>query len=216
MIHLQPHASASFDQGLATLFSQLDAMRDHLVKLSAYIRSMLGGSALDINDVRAIEQEINALEYAIDQQVIHILSHYSPMAGELRLVLAAVKVASACERAADQLKNTAKRLGKLEGLATHSSNGPLAILVDQVTQQIGDVLDHLDALDDEKMARILAEREAIHASYKQALAQLESSEHSVQLAFIWRNIERVSELMYDIAKIGYAAVHNRKYVKPGL
>jgi phosphate transport system protein len=216
MIHLQPHASASFDQGLETLFSQLEAMRDHLLQLSGHIRSILGGASLDLNAVRAIEQEINALEYAIDQQVIHILSRYSPMADELRLVLAAIKVASACERAADQLKNTAKRLGRIEGVATHSSNGPLAILVDQVTQQIGDVLDHLDALDDEKMARILAEREAIHASYKQALTQLPQTEQAVELAFIWRNIERVSELMYDIAKIAYAAVHGRKYVKLGL
>jgi phosphate transport system protein len=214
MIHLQPHASATFDQDLTRLFGQLDTMRTHLLRSISLIRGVLGGGTLDLNEVRAIEREINALEFAIDQQVIHILSRFSPMAGELRLVLAIVKIASACERAADKLKNTAKRLARIEGIVSHAGHAPLATLLDQVAQQLGDVFDTLDALDDESMLRILTAREAIHTSYKQALSQLEQAPHTVELAFIWRNIERVSELTYDIAKISYAALHNRKYVKP--
>jgi len=214
MIAFKEHASSQFDAGLRELMKQLEAVKSHLHKFIALIIVSVEDGSDRTEEARVIDKGVNELEFAIDQNVMRLISKFSPMMEELRMVLAVVKIASACESAADNLKNTVKRVGRLQGLKGLPQREPFLTMLDKVATQFDKVLDHFGELEDADMKSILDEREAIHALYQHSIASLPADDNTIGVSFLLRNIERVSELAYDIAKVGYAAKHNRKFVKP--
>lgn len=214
MIHFKEHASTQFDAGLRDLLSQLEMVKSHLHKFIALIIVSVQDGSDRSAEAKVIDKSVNDLEFEIDQRVMRLISKFAPMMDELRMVLAVVKIAGLCESAADKLKNTVKRVGKLQGLKDLPQREPFLVMLDKVAQQFDMVLERFGELEDAEMKTILTEREAIHALYKEGIASLTPTDKTIGISFVLRNIERVSELAYDIAKIGYAARHNRKFTKP--
>lgn len=216
MIKLNEHASQPFDNELDKLFESLGDVKSHLHRFIALVQLGLSESRDFTDEARAIDKSVNDLEFTIDQQVMRVISKFTPMMDELRLVLAVVKVGSACERAADKLKNTVKRVGKLSPDQRESQREALLTLLDRVATLFDDALDRFSLLSEDEMVAMLAERDAVHQIYKNAIRSTPQGDERLGVIFIFRNLDRVAELAYDIAKIGFAARHNRKFVKPGL
>lgn len=216
MIKLSEHASQPFDNELNQLFATLGDVKSHLHRFIALIQLALGQGRDFTEEAKTIDKSVNDLEFAIDQQVMRVISKYTPMMDELRLVLAVVKVGGACEHAADKLKNTVKRVAKLSPEQRAAHHDALLSLLDRVAKQFDAALDKFSLLSEEQMVTMLAERDAIHHTYKDAVRRTPPSEERLGVVFIYRNLDRVGELAYDIAKIGFAARYNRKFVKPGL
>ncbi len=216
MIKLNEHASQPFDSELNQLFGSLGNVKSHLHRFIALIQLGLSEGRDFTEEARTIDKSVNDLEFQIDQQVMRVISKYTPMMDELRLVLAVVKVGSACERAADKLKNTVKRVGKLSPEQREKHSEGLLKLLDRVAKQFDWALDDFSMLDESAMATMLAERDAVHQIYKEAVRSTPQGDERLGVIFIYRNLDRVAETAYDIAKIGFAARHNRKFVKPGL
>lgn len=216
MIKLNEHASQPFDNELDQLFASLGDVKSHLHRFIALIQLGLSEGKDFTQDAKSIDKSVNDLEFHIDQQVMRVISKYTPMMEELRLVLAVAKVGAACEHAADKLKNTVKRVAKLSGDQRTAHRDALCGLLDRVARQFDDALDRFSLLTEEEMIAMLANRDAIHLTYKDAVRATPASEERLGIVFIYRNLDRISELAYDIAKVGFAARHNRKFVKPGL
>lgn len=215
MIEIKEHSLTQFDAELRILFNQLDTLNSYMQSFSALIHKSLDDGENRTDEARAIDRQVNQLEFAIDQQVMRLISKFAPMVDELRLVLAALKIASSCERASDKLKNTAKRVGRLSGLLDADRKEHCAALLMRAGAQMDKVMVQFSVLDDAAMEQIIDEREEIHQLYKRSVIGRGDlmGELGIQYSLILRNIERVSELAYDIAKIGYAARHNRKFEK---
>lgn len=214
MITLSEHASQPYDGELKKLFSSLSDVKSHLHRFIALVQLALSEGRDLTNEARAIDKSVNDLEFTIDQQVMRVISKYTPMIDELRLVLGVVKVGSACEHAADKLKNTVKRVGKLTPVQRAEHGAALQALLDRVAKQFDEALDRFSLQSEEEMHTLLKERDAVHQTYRDAVRALPVDDKRLGLVFIYRNLDRVGELAYDIAKIGFAARHNRKFVKP--
>ncbi len=216
MIKLSEHASQPFDNELNQLFASLGDVKSHLHRFIALIQLALSEGRDFTHEAKTIDKSVNDLEFVIDQQVMRVISKYTPMMEELRLVLAVVKVGAACEHAADKLKNTVKRVAKLTPEKRDAHKQAFSLLLDRVAKQFDLALDHFSQLTEEEMITMLAERDAIHQTYKEAVRATPTGEERLGVVFIYRNLDRVAELAYDIAKVGFAARYNRKFVKPEL
>jgi phosphate transport system protein len=61
------------------------------------------------SDVLTIEQDINAAERRIDELALELLASQQPLAGDLRLITASMKINSDLERVGDAAANIARR-----------------------------------------------------------------------------------------------------------
>lgn len=216
MIKLSEHASQPFDNELNQLFSSLSDIKSHLHRFIALIQLELTDGRDCVAEAKHIDKSVNDLEFTIDQQVMRVISKYTPMMDELRLVLGVVKVGAACEHAADKLKNTVKRVARLSEEQRVQHQSALLTLLDRVAKSFDYALDKFSLLSEEEMLAMLATRDAIHQTYKDAVRATPTGEERLGIVFIYRNLDRVAEFAYDIAKIGFAARHNRKFIKPDL
>jgi phosphate uptake regulator len=214
MITLSEHASQPFDAELNKLFASLGEVKSHLHRFIALIQLSLGEGRNCTEEARRIDASVNDLEFTIDQQVMRVISKYTPMLEELRLVLAVVKVGSICEQIADALKNTVKRAGKLSESSRNTHAASLLSLLDKVALQLDAALEEFSLLDEHAMLAMLMESDKVHQVYKQAIAALPHDDDRTALVFLFRNLDMASGLAFDIAKIGFAARYNRKFIKP--
>lgn len=69
-----------------------------------------------------IEKRVNGIELKIDRDCEHILALYAPVAVDLRLVLALLKINTNPERVGEAADSVARYLLKLERVADHAKN----------------------------------------------------------------------------------------------
>jgi len=77
------------------------------------IRGLLSRNADLCNEAIVEEEEVNQLERRIDAECFEILMRFNPVAGDLREVIAGMKVANNLERVSDEAQNIARRARKL-------------------------------------------------------------------------------------------------------
>ena len=95
---------------------QLDGLKQELVKMAAFVESMLDRSvrALADQDVKLAEQVIadddvaDEMDLAIEQQCMHLLALQQPMARDLRTIGTVLKVISDVERMGDYCVDIAR------------------------------------------------------------------------------------------------------------
>ena len=104
------HLVKSFDQDLKRL-------RDMLTEMGGIVESQVALAAEAIMNrdsaaaTRAVEEDpkVDALEREVEQFVIRMLALRQPMAGDLRQIVAALKITGDLERIGDYAANVAKR-----------------------------------------------------------------------------------------------------------
>ena len=77
------------------------------------VRGLLTRNTDLCNEAIAEEDEVNQLERLIDADSFEILIRFNPVAGDLREVIAGMKVANNIERISDEAKNIARRARKV-------------------------------------------------------------------------------------------------------
>lgn len=77
------------------------------------IRGLLTRNAELCNEAILEEEEVNQLERRIDAESFEILMRYNPVAGDLREVIAGMKIANNLERVSDEARSIARRARKL-------------------------------------------------------------------------------------------------------
>lgn len=89
------------------------------------------------NDAIAEDEEVNNLERGIDREGMEILMRFNPVATDLRMVLAAMKISNNLERISDQAENIARRGRKI----IRKSAVPEISLIDPIYQLASELLD---------------------------------------------------------------------------
>ncbi len=95
---------------------ELQALKENLLDMLSMVKAQMEkcAEAIRENDadlareVIADERKVNVQELAIDRDCENILALYTPVATDLRLVLATLKIANALERIGDSAKSLAK------------------------------------------------------------------------------------------------------------
>ena len=196
--------------------NELQALNKRLLRMGAVVeeRVELAIQALmerrpdQAEEVIAGDQEVNDLQIEIDDRCLKLLALQQPMASDLRLITAAMKINADLERIGDQAVNIAENAAQL---LVHPPLKPLLDLprMADIAQQM--TRDSLDAFvrRDSVLARRVLERDDEVDQLKDQnfrvlltymMADPGTIQRAMSLILIARNLERVGDHATNIAE----------------
>ncbi len=203
------HILGSFEQALRDTRNGLTRMASITGQnLRNAIRGLLARNAEYCNEAIVEEEEVNQLERRIDAECFEILMRYNPVAGDLREIIAGMKVANNLERISDEARNIARRARKL---LKHPEIQEVHLIEPVYEKAAGLFTDAMSAYADRNTdlavslyARDL-ELDELHRDVIRELGKrLDQSTGQVKqilhLIFMVRSLERVGDLSVNIAE----------------
>ena len=201
--------SRHFDQELAKL-------KQDLLRMAALAETAVGKSLLSVTnrdsdlarEVITDDITLNRMELAIEEQAFKLLALRQPVATDLRLTVAAMRIATELERIGDQAVNIGERALEL------NSSPPLEIPIDikvMADMALGMVRTSIDAFvnQDPKLALQVCQRDVevdiLDDEYIQKIldCMIKESRWVTRLhhfIIIVRNLERIADLATNIAE----------------
>jgi phosphate transport system protein len=164
--------------------------------------------------VVAGDAQIDALEAEVDELAIRIIALRSPMANDLRDVVAALKIGGVVERMGDYAKNIAKRV---ENVESHKQLEPLTlvpVMAEVAQSMVRDVLNAYAARDQHLAINVIERDEKLDNLYNSIFRNLVAHmmenpttiSSAAQLLFVARNLERIGDHATNVAEmVHYAA-----------
>jgi phosphate transport system protein len=198
-----------FHQGLDDLKQKLllmGGMAEQAVEraVRAYQTKDLALCQLVLRD----EPRINSTEREVDELAIDLLAMQQPMAVDLRLIIACIKINADLERVGDQAVNIAERI---IDLSSHNKSGLTVDIPRMGSMAITMVHDALHAFvtGDVELARSVLERddlvdninrEIFEAADFAMVHSIENHRHALDTLLVGRNLERVADHATNIAE----------------
>ncbi|MEO7477992.1 MAG: phosphate signaling complex protein PhoU [Lysobacteraceae bacterium] len=214
--HSSEHIVKSFDTELARLTGEIVRMGEIAV---AQLEAAM--DVLERRDSRAAERviinddAIDGLENAVGQDVVKLLVMRSPMARDLREVLAALRIASDIERVGDYAANLAKRSMALNLAPPVAPARGLPALAELAAELMNEVLAAYRDRDAERAIVARARDVELDTLYTGLFRELltymmEDPRHitsCTHLLFMAKNIERIGDHATNIAENVWFLVH---------
>lgn len=195
---------------------ELEALKSSIIRMGSLAEQAIAGAVNALLERRpdlarrVIEQDeqINALEIGVDNQVIDLLALHQPVAKDLRFIVAVSKMTADLERIGDHAVNIA------ESAIQYAAYDPVTPLVAiphmaQITQQmLRDVIDGFIHNDPVPCRAVLPSDDRIDDLNRKVVGDLvqimherpETIEPALELLRVSRNLERVADLATNIAE----------------
>lgn len=202
-------AHRHFHDELADLKAKLLAMSAEAQDaLHSAVTALLERDAARAARVVAGDVGINDLELDIEEMVVRLLATQQPMAGDLRLLMAASKIANDLERVGDHAVNIAECVERLAAARPIAPEPELVEMARQARTMLADALDAFVRRDPDA-ARAICRRDDsvddLHRSvFRILLTHMMEDPHiigaAMDLVLVSRNLERVADLATNIAE----------------
>lgn len=198
------------------LDQELDELRQNLLRMAALAETAVRKSMVSVTsrnsdlarDVIIDDINLNRLELEIEDRAFKLLALRQPLATDLRLIVAAMRIATELERIGDQAVNISERALEL------NSREPVELPVDLKTMAdmaLGMVRTSIDAFvqQDPRLAVQVCQRDVevdlLDDEYIQKIldTMIEESRWVLRLhhfVIIVRNLERIADLATNIAE----------------
>jgi len=195
---------------------ELDELRQNLLRMATMAETAVGKSILSLTnrnsdlarEVITDDITLNRMELAIEEQAFRLLALRQPLATDLRLTVAAMRIATELERIGDQAVNIAERALEL------NSRPPLQLPIDikiMADMALGMVRTSIDAFvqQDPKLAIKVCQRDVevdlLDDEYIQKIldCMIKESRWVTRLhhfIIVVRNLERIADLATNIAE----------------
>ena len=207
------HTLKAFDDDLdrlRALISEMGGLAEHAIRESMRClqqRDVEGAAKIVEND-----KQLDALEIETERRAVQLIALRAPMAGDLRDVVAALKISGVVERIGDYAKNIAKRVPLLENARIEA----LSLMPEMAriaTEMVHDVLTAFVERDAEAALRVMKRDDAVDDFYDSIFRTLlthmmedpQSIGQSAHLLFIAKNLERAGDHATNIAEMVYYA-----------
>lgn len=162
----------------------------------------------------ALDPKVDAAEHEIDQFVIRLLALRQPMAGDLRQIVAALKITGDLERIGDYAANVAKRSVVLQQFALPYTLSGLAHMTLLVQENLKSVMDAAGESDIDKALDVWRSDERVddiyNALFRELITYMMEDPRNItpctHLLFIAKNLERIGDHATNIAETIYYAV----------
>jgi phosphate transport system protein len=216
------HIVKSYDQ-------EQQALLDELIRMGQMSVAQLE-AALDVverRDDKAAErvigndEAIDALEQQVNQDVIRLIRR-GPMATDLRVTLAALRVASDIERIGDYAANIAKRSMALNLAPPLPHTRGLDALGRIAARQVREVLDAYVNRDADAALRVRANDAELDTLYtglfRELLTYMMEDARAItpctHLLFMAKNLERIGDHATNIAENVWFLIHGQELMPP--
>ena len=165
---------------------------------------------------KVVEEDprVDAIERQVEQFVIRMLALRQPLAGDLRLIIAALKITGDLERMGDYASNVAKRSIVLDQFPLPYSLGGLAHMARLVQENLKTIIDAVGEQDADKAVEVWRSDQAIDDLYNTIFRELitymmedpRNITPCTHLLFIAKNLERIGDHATNIAETIHYAV----------
>lgn len=198
-----------FDTGLRSLKEELVSMAGLVEKaIEIAALALQRRESAVIAQVYEIEKKVNEAHKAVDESCIKLLALQQPMAADLRLIVAVIKINTDLERMGDQAVNIAHNSERyLKGQALKPLLD-LPLMGDEARFMVREAIDSFVKTDD-RLARDVLERDdkvdaLKNKIFSDVLNHIKSKpdliEQGLNLILIARNLERIGDHATNIAE----------------
>jgi phosphate transport system protein len=214
MQQIREHTLKAFDDDLGrlrALISEMGGLAEHsIVEAMRCLAQRDRDGALQVIEA---DKKLDALEVETERHVVQLIALRAPMAGDLRDILAALKISGVVERIGDYAKNIAKRVPLLEDAGKIE---PLSLLPEMAriaANMVHDVLNAFVDRDAEAAVRVCERDRAVDDFYdsifRTLLTHMMENPNTIgqaaHLLFVAKNIERIGDHATNIAEMVYFA-----------
>lgn len=195
---------------------ELDQLKTKLLEMSSLVESAIQRSISAViqkdrsaaDEVFRNETRINAIEVEIDEFAINLLALHQPMAADLRLIVAALKINTDLERMGDLSVNIAQRAMSLIEEPVIKPMIDIPHIAGLVQSMVRKSLDAFVTRDADLARSVLASDDAVDslrtASYHELVSFMERDPENIKAALdllaITRNLERLADHSTNIAE----------------
>lgn len=210
---MNEHIVKAYDEELTALAGQIAEMGGLAeAVVSEAVAALVRLDTDKANTVIAKDERIDKLQADLEEQAILLIARRQPVAGDLRDIVAALRISSDLERVGDLAKNIAKRVIIISDSA-QSKKLTLGVehLSEMAQMQLKNVLDAY-AQRDEELANVVRERDeeidALYTSlFRELLTYMMEDPRQISmcahLLFCAKNIERIGDHATNIAENVY-------------
>jgi phosphate transport system protein len=199
-----------------TIDSGLAKLKDKLLLMGGYVEKAIEEATMGLVEQKAdrftrvhdFEKTVNQLHKEIDEDCLNLLATQSPLARDLRTILAIIKINTDLERMGDQAVNIAYNA------AEYLKSPPLKPLIDiprmaeQARFMVRESLDSFVRVDTKLAEDVLARDDEVDMLKNQIFRELltymisdpKRIEQGLNLILIARNLERVGDHATNIAE----------------
>jgi phosphate transport system protein len=195
---------------------ELTQLQDHLLEMAGYVKSairksmqcVIGRDESVIPEVLATENYINHLEIKIDSLATRLVALNQPVAVDMRLIIAALKINTDLERMGDLAVSIVHRAGELIRMPPLEPMVPVenqAALVEAMVED--SITAFVDRNADLAQKVLLSDDKVDHLRneiYETLATKMEADGHSVRpallLLVISRSLERIADHATNIAE----------------
>ncbi len=215
---MQKHIVTAFDedlQGISARIAEMGGLAEE--QLGTAIEAMRNRDTELAQEVIRIDARLDQMEMDLEQAAIEVMALRQPMAGDLREVVAALKIASTLERIGDLAKNIAKRTLVLNQSETVRVISSIIRMGKQTQTLVAEVLDAYTARDTALAVSVWkrdVEIDEMHNSiFRELITYMMEDQRTIglcsQLLFVVKNLERIGDHATFIAEMTYFVVEGR-------
>lgn len=198
------------------LDQELNWIQDQVLRLGGMVEQAIQQSidALKRRDIElarqiiANDKNLNALRYAIEERALVTIATQQPVAGDLRLIVAALHITVEMERMGDHAEGIARLVTRLSDEPLIKPLVDIPRMADVACDMLRDSLDAFIAREPESVPAIVARDDEIDQLYEQVFRELltymlqdpRNINRATFLLWVAHNLERIGDRVTNIAE----------------
>jgi phosphate transport system protein len=203
------HIVKSFDREMARLKDGIVQMGNGcLEQVSAAIEALRKRDGRLAEKIVAEDKNVNELQTRIEGMTIQLLALRQPVAKDLRVIVASLKIASDLERFANYAANIAKNMRELDSVALEGAVQTILDMAGHASSMLQDVMEAYRDADPLKSVEVWRRDAEINRRYEELIGHLrafmgekcENVQAPTALMFMGRCCERMGDHIKNVAE----------------
>lgn len=199
------------------LFREIENLRKHIVDLSTVVEETVQQAVKalmqrDAELARTLiqrDEDVDRLEVELEEECLKILALYQPVAGDLRYIIAVLKINNDLERISDLAINTAERIIDLQNIhAGMEIPIDFSLMADKTKTMLKSCLDALINYDPREAYQVCQADDEVDQMHREVYDVVDRSIRKnpdatgflIRLLGISRNFERIADHCTNIAE----------------
>ncbi len=204
------------ERGRRHFHEELDSLQELFLDMAGQAEAVLAAAVAAVENrdiqaskkIRAADRDVDELETLISERVQELLALHQPMASDLRLVLAILKVSNDVERVADHAVNIARAVRRMRKTAPPPELRELGEMGAIAREMLSDALAAFVARDTALAVRVRERDDSVDGLRKSLFRimvsyMLEEPRNiggGLESLLISQNLERIADLCTNIAE----------------
>ena len=206
---------SAFDEDLVQVQARISEMGGICEELLAKaLQSVQDRDAALAREVIDRDRALDRMEISLEETVVRMIAARQPVAADLRVLIAAMKIASTLERVGDLAKNIAKRAIPLSSARPIKLTTSIVRMGRQTLTQLSDVLNAHASRDVDLAVQLWNQDNEIdelyNAIFREVVTYMMEDSRLIgvgsQLMFIAKNLERIGDHTTHVSEMVYYIV----------